>query len=174
MPALMQAKLLRVLEQKESGADRRRPDHSGGCARDRGHAPKSGRPGAQRRISPGPVSSRLRLSHPAAASARAPRRHPAAGGLFRAKPSPNKTIGSRAKSAPEAYAELERYSWPGNVRELRNVVERLLLLADDRVDRRYRASRLALRLQRARASRRQSGRFPNEWMPTSATSSSPS
>src|SRR5581483_7899087 len=36
--------------------------------------------------------------------------------------------------APEAYAELERYSWPGNVRELRNVVERLLLLTDDRVD----------------------------------------
>ena len=35
----------------------------------------------------------------------------------------------------EAYAELARYSWPGNVRELRNVVERLLLLADDRVDR---------------------------------------
>jgi two-component system, NtrC family, nitrogen regulation response regulator NtrX len=36
--------------------------------------------------------------------------------------------------AAEAYAELERYTWPGNVRELRNVVERLLLLADDRVD----------------------------------------
>jgi two-component system nitrogen regulation response regulator NtrX len=36
--------------------------------------------------------------------------------------------------APEAYAELERYAWPGNVRELRNVVERLLLLTDDRVD----------------------------------------
>ena len=36
---------------------------------------------------------------------------------------------------PDAYAELERYPWPGNVRELRNVVERLLLLADDRVDR---------------------------------------
>jgi len=34
----------------------------------------------------------------------------------------------------EAYAELERYPWPGNVRELRNVVERLLLLADDAVD----------------------------------------
>src|ERR1700730_11670070 len=34
----------------------------------------------------------------------------------------------------DAYAELERYSWPGNVRELRNVVERLLLLTDDRVD----------------------------------------
>jgi two-component system, NtrC family, nitrogen regulation response regulator NtrX len=35
----------------------------------------------------------------------------------------------------DAYAELEHYSWPGNVRELRNVVERLLLLADDNVDR---------------------------------------
>jgi len=34
----------------------------------------------------------------------------------------------------EAFLELERYSWPGNVRELRNVVERLLLLADREVD----------------------------------------
>jgi DNA-binding NtrC family response regulator len=29
---------------------------------------------------------------------------------------------------------LQRYSWPGNVRELRNMVERLLLLADGAVD----------------------------------------
>ncbi len=35
---------------------------------------------------------------------------------------------------PEALAELARYDWPGNVRELRNVVERLLLLTDDAVD----------------------------------------
>ena len=35
---------------------------------------------------------------------------------------------------PEAIQELQRYSWPGNVRELRNVVERLLLLADGAVD----------------------------------------
>ena len=34
-----------------------------------------------------------------------------------------------------AIEELQRYSWPGNVRELRNVVERLLLLADGPVDR---------------------------------------
>ena len=34
----------------------------------------------------------------------------------------------------DAYEELERYAWPGNVRELRNVVERLLLLAEDAVD----------------------------------------
>jgi two-component system, NtrC family, nitrogen regulation response regulator NtrX len=43
---------------------------------------------------------------------------------------------------PAAIAELERYSWPGNVRELRNVVERLLLLADGPVD--TAAVRLAL------------------------------
>src|SRR5580698_9272121 len=41
-----------------------------------------------------------------------------------------------------AIAELSGYSWPGNVRELRNVVERLLLLADDEVD--AAAVRLAL------------------------------
>jgi two-component system nitrogen regulation response regulator NtrX len=33
-----------------------------------------------------------------------------------------------------AIHELARYSWPGNVRELRNVVERLLLLTDEDVD----------------------------------------
>jgi two-component system, NtrC family, nitrogen regulation response regulator NtrX len=33
--------------------------------------------------------------------------------------------------APEAIADLRRYSWPGNVRELRNVVERLVLLSVD-------------------------------------------
>jgi DNA-binding NtrC family response regulator len=36
---------------------------------------------------------------------------------------------------PEAIQELQRHQWPGNVRELRNVVERLLLLADGPVDR---------------------------------------
>jgi two-component system, NtrC family, nitrogen regulation response regulator NtrX len=35
---------------------------------------------------------------------------------------------------PDALAELTRYEWPGNVRELRNVVERLLLLTDAAVD----------------------------------------
>jgi DNA-binding NtrC family response regulator len=35
---------------------------------------------------------------------------------------------------PAALDELARYDWPGNVRELRNVVERLLLLTDLTVD----------------------------------------
>jgi DNA-binding NtrC family response regulator len=34
----------------------------------------------------------------------------------------------------DAIASLQAYSWPGNIRELRNVVERLLLLADNEVD----------------------------------------
>jgi DNA-binding NtrC family response regulator len=36
--------------------------------------------------------------------------------------------------APDAITELQRYAWPGNVRELRNVVERLMLLASGGVD----------------------------------------
>ena len=36
--------------------------------------------------------------------------------------------------SPDAVEELGRYHWPGNVRELRNVVERLLLLTDGEVD----------------------------------------
>jgi two-component system, NtrC family, nitrogen regulation response regulator NtrX len=32
---------------------------------------------------------------------------------------------------PEAVAALQKHSWPGNIRELRNVVERLLLFAED-------------------------------------------
>lgn len=44
--------------------------------------------------------------------------------------------------APQAIEALRAYGWPGNVRELRNVVERLLLLAADQVD--AAAVRLAL------------------------------
>ena len=48
--------------------------------------------------------------------------------------------------------ELQRYPWPGNVRELRNVVERLLLLADGPVDAACRAPGAAA--GRGRAARR--------------------
>ncbi len=45
------------------------------------------------------------------------------------------TNGWKAKQfSPAAVAVLERYPWPGNVRELRNAIERLLLLADGEVD----------------------------------------
>jgi two-component system, NtrC family, nitrogen regulation response regulator NtrX len=35
---------------------------------------------------------------------------------------------------PAGLEELSKYAWPGNVRELRNVVERLLLLTDEAID----------------------------------------
>jgi two-component system, NtrC family, nitrogen regulation response regulator NtrX len=35
---------------------------------------------------------------------------------------------------PEAITALQSYAWPGNIRELRNVVERLLLLTEDVID----------------------------------------
>ncbi len=40
-----------------------------------------------------------------------------------------------AAFAPSAIDALKEYPWPGNIRELRNVVERLLLLADGEIDR---------------------------------------
>ena len=53
--------------------------------------------------------------------------------------------------SPSAIDALKEYSWPGNIRELRNVVERLLLLADGEVD--SEAVALALpALQRANSS----------------------
>jgi two-component system, NtrC family, nitrogen regulation response regulator NtrX len=39
----------------------------------------------------------------------------------------------RKPVTPEAIEALQRYPWPGNVRELRNAVERLLLLAENEV-----------------------------------------
>src|SRR5260370_26388309 len=38
-----------------------------------------------------------------------------------------------AQFAPPAIERLRQYAWPGNIRELRNVVERLLLFANDGV-----------------------------------------
>jgi two-component system nitrogen regulation response regulator NtrX len=47
----------------------------------------------------------------------------------------------------DAIDALKQYSWPGNIRELRNVVERLLLLAEDEID----AAAVELALPAARA-----------------------
>ena len=76
-------------------------------------------------------------------------RHSGAGGALRRAGLPSRTAGSRSRFEPDAIQELQRYSWPGNVRELRNVVERLLLLADGPVD--VATVRLALPPRRAGA-----------------------
>ena len=126
---------------RAGGAHRRRQAHRGGCARGSGHASQPGRDGrgaaTSARISI-IVSMFFRCLCRRCANARriSPRWWIISRGRFR-----KSTDGSRSRFA-EAIAELSRYGWPGNVRELRNVVERLLLLADAEVN--AAAVRLAL------------------------------
>src|ERR1700719_1438963 len=134
MPALMQAKLLRVLEQKEIervGGDRSIPVDVRVIVATHRNLEELVRKGEFRqdlyhRIFVFPVTLpplrdrrediRLLIDYFARAVAEQNEWKP-------------------REITADAYAELEHYSWPGNVRELRNVVERLLLLADDSVDR---------------------------------------
>jgi two-component system, NtrC family, nitrogen regulation response regulator NtrX len=62
-----------------------------------------------------------------------------------------------AAFTPEAIAALQRYGWPGNIRELRNVVERLLLLAEGNVD----ENTVHLALPALRAAAAQPGSAPD-------------
>jgi len=36
--------------------------------------------------------------------------------------------------SPKAIEILERYSWPGNIRELENVIQRAIIMSDDKID----------------------------------------
>ena len=38
------------------------------------------------------------------------------------------------KIEEDLLSQLQKYSWPGNVRELQNVIQRMLLIADDKID----------------------------------------
>ena len=134
MPAIMQAKLLRVLEQKEVeriGGDRAIPVDVRVLVATHRNLEELVRKGEFRqdlyhRIFVFPINLpplrdrrddiRLLIDYFAAAVA-------------------EQNDWKPREITSDAYAELEHYSWPGNVRELRNVVERLLLLADDCVDR---------------------------------------
>ena len=125
MPLVMQAKLLRVLEEgqvERVGGDRADP---GGRARDRGHASQSGRAGARRATFRQDLYHRIYvfpLLLPPLARAR--RGHPRAGGAFRRAGRRAERLEAQAVRRRRPSQELQRYSWPGNVRELRNVVER--------------------------------------------------
>ena len=102
MPAAMQAKLLRLLQEGELERDRRRAADRRQHPRDRRHASRSRVAGQEGRVPRGSLSPDLRVSDRDAAAARAARRHSAAGRALRARWSPSRTAGSRAASRPTA------------------------------------------------------------------------
>ena len=133
MPALMQAKLLRVLEQKEIeriGGDRTIPVDVRVIVATHRNLEELVRSGAFRQD----LYHRV-FVFPILLPPLRDRREdiPLLVDFFAQAVAEQNDWKPREITA-DAYAELERYAWPGNVRELRNVVERLLLLADDCVD----------------------------------------
>ena len=78
-----QLKLLRFLQERRDPPGRRLAVQGGGCARDRGHQPRSAAHGGRGQVPRGPLVPPERGAHRDAAAARAARRHPAAGALLR-------------------------------------------------------------------------------------------
>ena len=127
MPMLMQAKLLRVLEERQVervGGDRTIPVDVRVIVATHRNLDELVKKGVFRA---GSLPSHLRLPAAAAAAARA--RATSRRWWRTSRRQVSEQNGWKPKPfLPEAIQELQRYSWPGNVRELRNVVERLLLL----------------------------------------------
>ena len=175
MPLVMQAKLLRVLEEGEiervGGDQPIRVDVRVVVATHRNLEELVKR----RRLPPGPLPSHLSFFPLVLPPLRErPGDIPVLVEYFAAQS--REQNGWKPKPfTPEAIADAaSATAWPGNVRELRNVVERLLLLADDGRWTRPRwlsRCRMHRRLGDRRAGCGDAGR--RAWNPSSATRSSP-
>ena len=133
MAPALQAKLLRVLEEKSfkrvGGAGDIRVDVRVVAATNRDLEEQ-----VEGRVPQRPVLPAERAADRAAAAARARRGRARAGELLRRHVQPEFKKRSRA-SARRRWRCCKGYGWPGNVRELRNVVERAMLLAEgDRLE----------------------------------------
>ena len=130
MPAPMQAKLLRVLQDGEitrvGGAGVIKVDVRVISATNQDLD------GLLRRrpLPRGPVLPHQHRLHPRAAAARSARRTSRRWPRTSPRPPRGATTGSRAGWRRTPSALLQQQPWKGNVRELRNVVERVLILSD--------------------------------------------
>ena len=129
----MQAKLLRVLQEKTFERVGGIAARQGRSAHHRRHQPQPHRDGGEGNVPGGFVLPAQCFSHDHSAAARPrQRRHPARRSLRR--PQFAAETGKEVKriSTP-ALNMLMAYHWPGNVRELENVIERSVILSEDGV-----------------------------------------
>ena len=133
MPLALQAKLLRVLQEREVERLGARQTIAPRRARDRHHQPPSAQRRRRRPFPRGSVLPPERVSADAAAAAGTRRDDvlPLAMRLLAAHCKPGARIPALL---PDAAQLLLTYDWPGNVRELENVMQRALVLCDERPD----------------------------------------
>ena len=129
LPASVQVKLLRFLQEKTLPARRRPAGDPERRPRDRGHEHEPAGVGRQREVPRGPLLPPGRARRQAARPARAGRRRRLVAreflrryGVEHGKPG--------LTFAPDALRALSLHRWPGNVRELQNRVQRAVIMAE--------------------------------------------
>ncbi|MCK7504864.1 MAG: sigma 54-interacting transcriptional regulator [Desulfobacterales bacterium] len=96
------------------------------------HQPRPPGDGAQGGFPDGSLLPHQHPQHSRAAAQGHPGGHPPACRSSRRASQRGNGLGASAIS-PEAMEELKNYDWPGNVRELRNVIERAMIIAKERL-----------------------------------------